>query len=215
MGRQVAHKENFLAELVHMCRQENLPLIVGGDYNILRHPSEKNNLNYDVRCPFLFNMVIGGLNLRELEMSGRNFIWANNLAMPTFEKLDRILVTAEWEEKFPLAMVRALSREISDHTPLLLNMGESTNAHIHHSFKFELGWLLHEGFIDMIRDLWSNMTTGLTPMERWQRQICRVRQYLRGWAKNVSGQYKKEKKEILNILDDLDKKSGKFTFRSS
>jgi hypothetical protein len=31
-----------------------------------------------------------------------------------------------------------------------------------------------------------------------------VRQYLRGWAKNVSGQYKKE---ILNILDDLDKKA--------
>jgi hypothetical protein len=34
-----------------------------------------------------------------------------------------------------------------------------------------------------------------------------VRQYLRGWAKNVSGQYKKEKKENLNILDDLDKKT--------
>jgi hypothetical protein len=33
-----------------------------------------------------------------------------------------------------------------------------------------------------------------------------VRQYLKGWAKNVSGQYTKEKKEILNILDDLDKK---------
>jgi hypothetical protein len=34
-----------------------------------------------------------------------------------------------------------------------------------------------------------------------------VRQYLKGWAKNISGQYKKEKKEILNILDDLDKKA--------
>jgi hypothetical protein len=43
-------------------------------------------------------------------------------------------------------------------------------------------------------------------MKRWQGKICRVRQYLRGWAKNVSDQYKKEKKEILNILDTLDKK---------
>jgi hypothetical protein len=44
-------------------------------------------------------------------------------------------------------------------------------------------------------------------MERWQEKICRVRQYLRGWAKNVSAQNKKEKKEILNILHSLDKKA--------
>jgi hypothetical protein len=30
---------------------------------------------------------------------------------------------------------------------------------------------------------------------------------LRGWAKNTSGQYKKEKKHILNNLDLLDKKA--------
>jgi hypothetical protein len=33
-----------------------------------------------------------------------------------------------------------------------------------------------------------------------------VRQYLKGWTKNVSGD-KKEKKEILNTLDSLDKKA--------
>jgi hypothetical protein len=32
-----------------------------------------------------------------------------------------------------------------------------------------------------------------------------VRQYLRGWAKNTSNQYKKEKKHIFNTLDTLDK----------
>jgi hypothetical protein len=30
---------------------------------------------------------------------------------------------------------------------------------------------------------------------------------LRGWAKNTSDQYKKEKKQILNSLDFLDKKA--------
>jgi hypothetical protein len=34
-------KRVFLAELVNMCSHENLPLVIGGDYNILRHPSEK------------------------------------------------------------------------------------------------------------------------------------------------------------------------------
>jgi hypothetical protein len=59
-------------------------------------------------------------------MLGRKYTWANNLATPTFEKLDRILMTTEWEEKFPLSTIQALTREVSDHTPLLLNSVESS-----------------------------------------------------------------------------------------
>ena len=47
---------------------------------------------------------------------------------------------------FPLATVDALNREISDHTPLLLNMGEGIERKNQPEFKFELGWLLREGF---------------------------------------------------------------------
>jgi hypothetical protein len=88
----------------------------------------------------LFNAVIDGLNPTELQMSGRMYTWANNLATPTFEKLDRILITMEWEEKFPLSMVQALAREVSDdHTPLLLKSGESSHLVTQHMFKFDLG----------------------------------------------------------------------------
>jgi hypothetical protein len=38
---QADHKENFLDELVQVCSHERLPLLMGGDYNILRHPSKK------------------------------------------------------------------------------------------------------------------------------------------------------------------------------
>jgi hypothetical protein len=72
-------------------------------------------------------------------------------------------------------------------------------------FKFEMGWLLCDGFIDMIRDIWSNTSFEGSPMEEWKGKIHRIRQYLRGWAKHTSGQYKKEKKRILNTLDGLDK----------
>lgn len=107
-----------------MCSHETLPILIGGDFNILRSPNDKNNNNYDDRWPFLFNAVIDGLNLRELDMSRRSFTWANSLDIPTYEKLDRVLMTTEWEQKFPLSTVVALSREISDHTLLLLNTGE-------------------------------------------------------------------------------------------
>jgi hypothetical protein len=69
----------------------------------------KNNTNYSDRWSFLFNAVIDGLNLRELEMSRRKYTWANSREIPTYEKLDRILMTTEWEQHFPLSTVITLS----------------------------------------------------------------------------------------------------------
>ena len=68
-----------------MCEQ------VGGDFNIIRNPREKNNERYDSRWPTLLNACIESLNLRELELSGRRFTWANIADVSTFEKLDRVL----------------------------------------------------------------------------------------------------------------------------
>jgi hypothetical protein len=61
---QIPQKEQFLTELVHMMSHERLPIHLGGDFNILRHAHEKNKENFNGRCPFLFNYVIDGLNLR-------------------------------------------------------------------------------------------------------------------------------------------------------
>jgi hypothetical protein len=71
---------------------ETLPILIGGDFNILRSPSEKNNDRFDHHWSFLFNAVIDGLDLRELHMLGRRYTWANTRDNPTYEKLDRILV---------------------------------------------------------------------------------------------------------------------------
>jgi hypothetical protein len=45
--------------------------MVGGDFNIIRSPDEKNNDHFDSRWPLLFNTYIEYLNLRELELPGR------------------------------------------------------------------------------------------------------------------------------------------------
>jgi hypothetical protein len=40
-------------------------------------------------------VVIDDLNLREIQMSGRKYTWANTRENPTYEKIDRILMTME------------------------------------------------------------------------------------------------------------------------
>ena len=49
----------------------------------------------------MFNTIIESLDLREIELSGRKFTWANAMPNPTFEKLDRVLASVEWDRSFP------------------------------------------------------------------------------------------------------------------
>jgi hypothetical protein len=93
-------------------------MMLGGDFNILRNREEKNSDNYNPRWPFIFNAIIESLDLREIVLSGRQFIWANRRDTPTFEKSDRVLASVEWEQKFPLVTMRRLTRAGSNHTPL-------------------------------------------------------------------------------------------------
>jgi hypothetical protein len=101
---QPEHKDRFLTECVNTVSYESLPILVGGDFNIIRYPSVKSNDRFKRRWPNLFIACIDSLNLRELELSGRK--------TQTFEKLDRALVSPDWEQKIPLTSVQALTREI-------------------------------------------------------------------------------------------------------
>jgi hypothetical protein len=101
----------------------------------------------------------------------------------------------------------ALSREISYHTPLLLDTEENGAGKDKNSFKFELGWLLKDGFFELVSDVWHKENKKNTSMQRWQNKLRRLRQFLRGWAKNMMGAYKKEKQELLRRAEELDKKA--------
>ena len=70
-----------------------------------------------------------------------------------------------------------------------------------------LGWLIRDGFHDMVTSIWEHETRGNNSMEKWQKKIRAVRQHLRGWAKNTAGTMKKEKVQLTKLIDDLDKKA--------
>jgi hypothetical protein len=197
-------KTAFLSELVRACQQNTLPTIIGGDFNILRHRKEKNNDRFNDRWPFLFNVVIDSFDLREIELTGRQFTWANSLPNPTFEKLDRVLMTTEWEFKYPLVSVRCLDRGISDHAPLLLDMGTPAFAGNGSTFRLELSWLTQSDFIERVTEIWNRPARGNNAVQRWNNKISVLRRYLRGWAKHKFGIYKQAKHCFQQTIDHLD-----------
>jgi hypothetical protein len=56
----------------------------------------------------------------------------------------------------------------------------------------------------MVASEWAAISTGNSPIERWLNKIRHLHRFLRGWAKNISGKYKKEKDRLLSIIDKLD-----------
>jgi hypothetical protein len=68
---QEEFKADFLREMVNLARDNPYPIIIGGDFNLLRFPFEKSKGQFDDNWPFLFNAVIDSLDLREVSMIGR------------------------------------------------------------------------------------------------------------------------------------------------
>jgi exonuclease III len=137
---QEEYKAAFLLKLVNLTKDNPYPILIGGDFNLLRFHHEKSKGRFDEHWPFLFNVVINSLDLREVTMIGRQFTWANSLPNPTYEKLDRVFMDANLESKFPMVSVRALERieGLSDHAPILLTTGTPKSPN-NKRFKFELG----------------------------------------------------------------------------
>ena len=129
------------------------------------------------------------------------------LPTPTYEKLDRVLTSAEWEQKFPLVSVQAMPRGVSDHTPLLVDSGEATHLGNKSVFSFENAWFEREDFLELVAREWVAEQRGASAEERWQYKIRHLRQFLRGWAKNNSGAYRLEKERLLKLINDLDIKA--------
>jgi exonuclease III len=78
-------KEKFLAELSRMCFKAKHPLLLGGDFNILRSSADKNKTFVENNFSSVFNLVINSYELRELPLSGGKFTWSNNRKDLTLE----------------------------------------------------------------------------------------------------------------------------------
>jgi hypothetical protein len=55
-----------------------------------------------------------------IHMAGSGFTWSNNHEFPTLVKLDRVLMSKNWKDIFPLVKVEKLPRIIYDHNPLII-----------------------------------------------------------------------------------------------
>ena len=181
----------FLDELDSLCASASLPLLIGGDFNLIRSCEEKNSANYNFPVIRDFNNFIGKYQLREVARSGGKYTWTNKQLSLTLVTLDRFLMSDGWESKFPLTNAWSPTRVGSDHSPIILDSREQGAPRPRYFF-FDSRWMLSPDFSPMIRDQWEQSSlrrpSGVEPLNAWHGSLCFVRQYLKGWNTKNSGE---------------------------
>lgn len=148
-------------------------------FNMTRKASDKNKPGGYNKWSILFNSIISLGEMLELPLVGRKYTWSNNHEDPTYALLDRVLVSPSWEEKFPLVHVEALTRELSDHTPLLISSGDIPRKPF--IFKFENSWFQRQDLDEVVRRVWNKHYPGRSLLDIWQARIRALRKALKGW----------------------------------
>lgn len=146
-------KAAFLAEIIDYVLQAQGPLLMGGDFNLIRFGDEKSKGALHKTAMVQFNAAIDMMQVRELHWVGCRFTWTNKQENPTFEVLDRAFMNGSWETLFPLAITDTLVRVGSDHNPLLVDLGETKKERVY-QFRMEPGWFLDLSFKEVVLKKW-------------------------------------------------------------
>ncbi len=127
-----------------------------GDFNLTKDPSERRGRRWCGRLMSMFADLLNHLELIDLPLGNQRFTWSNLQSEPSMAKLDRFLVSPDWDQLFPLSSVRALPRITSDHSPILLSTGVRLAAR---RFQFEAVWLTKDDFHKLVPVWWGEVTS--------------------------------------------------------
>lgn len=147
----------------------------------------------------------GLLELREIELLGRRFLWCNERATPTLVRLDRVFCTMTWDAAFPNNLLQSTAAGISDHYPLVLNL--SANKWGKCRFHFESFWPKLPRFEEMVMQAWNIADSGSSPtypVDRLASKLVTTSRALQSWRSKTVGQVGTQIEQARDILHRLD-----------
>lgn len=137
------------------------PWIVGGDFNTILKIDEKKGGNaVDIRAIHDFRECIMDSGLTEIEFEGDRYTWCNNQKgrHRIWERLDRSFGNGEAIVQLSTLKSKHLTRNASDHSPLLLNLAEETKQKAR--FIFQKMWMDHPQFQQVVSSVWQENIIG-------------------------------------------------------
>ncbi|KAL4180768.1 hypothetical protein AMTRI_Chr12g234070 [Amborella trichopoda] len=188
---------NLVAQLPH------LVWCIGGDFNVTRWSHERNSSSRITQAITAFSDFGALNNLVELPSQGPRFTWSNHTTNPSLSKLDRFLISIDWESTFPRTHSIALPKPTSDHCHILLetNLVDSGPK----PFRFELTWLEETSLLNLLPNWWQSLSD---LVEGWagfklQRKLQLLKATLESWSRELLGFFGPQKSSTLLAIQSL------------
>ncbi|KAK4596188.1 hypothetical protein RGQ29_014293 [Quercus rubra] len=179
-----------------------MPWCFGGDFNVVRFPSKHSGSSLFTSVMTDFSDFIFEQGLIDLPLEGGTFTWSNSREVASSSRLDKFLLSSDWEEHFPNIRQRRLQRFLSDHFPILVEGGNFQRDC--RPFRFENMWLKADGFMDKVRSWWESNTFRGSPSFRIASKLKVLKLDLKKWNGEEFGNLENRMCKLWKDLNDLD-----------
>ncbi|XP_010258726.1 PREDICTED: uncharacterized protein LOC104598390 [Nelumbo nucifera] len=155
---------------------------------------------------------VDAFELKEIPLAQKTFTWSNLQSRPTCSKLDRFLLTLDWEEHWGNLDSKALPRLTSDHWSIMICKEERRNGGPA-PLRFENMLLLHPRFTKRVREWWYECN----PMVEWEgmrfhRKLQFLKAKIKEWNQLEFGRLEERKRTLMDKIESLDLKEERGDF---
>ncbi|XP_028085234.1 uncharacterized protein LOC114286280 [Camellia sinensis] len=196
-----ANRKGLWETLKNLKRSFVNPWCLGGDFNEIRTLSERVGCSQRSGGMKDFNELIDNLEVCDLPMLGRKFIWCNSQNGLKWSRLERFLISPDWLQKFNFKLW-GLPRRLSDHCPIL--MMEDERDWGPKPFKFLNAWCLHPQFKIFVQKIWAESHVNGWAGFKCLRKLRLLKAALKRWNLEVFGKVDfklKQLEEEIHVLD--------------
>jgi len=201
----LVENESLWAELSNIkCAHQNLAWCFYGDFNIVKNVSERRessvtgNQKNKIRD---FNSFIERNYMVELPVVSKKYIWfkAND---STKSKLNRVMVSEEWIQKWSGCKQHVQSGVVSDHCAIVVK--SLIRDYGPKPFRSIDAWLLESGFKEMVGVNWRSYCIQGNNITRFKEKLKSLKAGLKIWNRDVFGCMVTRKKRIVKEIEDID-----------
>ncbi|KAJ9680532.1 hypothetical protein PVL29_019761 [Vitis rotundifolia] len=137
-----------------------------------------------------------------MSLHGGPFTWTGGLNGLSRSRLDRFLISEEWENRFSGVIQCSLPRPVSDHYPILLDGGGVRRGPI--PFRFENMWLKENGFKDLLKGWWQGFNYSGSYSFILTEKLKALKIKLKEWNTEVFGKVEINKRLALDKVSYWD-----------
>ncbi|KAJ9539578.1 hypothetical protein OSB04_026084 [Centaurea solstitialis] len=199
-----ADRKVLWSKLQLLLSKEEVNWCVFGDFNEVRNIEERLNCGSNQGGMEDFNNFISDSGLVEVPLFGRRFTRVSDDGTK-FSKLDRFLISDSFGAIWRNLGARAIERNWSDHTPILLD-----NSNVDFGprpFKFFNAWLKEDSIDGVVRTAWAIGVNARKPDRILVEKLKNVKTALKEWNKKVFGKLDSEISSFKEKMLRLEKKA--------